>query len=122
MISDGLEAADARMYARSRCHHQRQQNLIGPRRIVHAHFHRIKMAAHVRRIDVRDGHIEPRAWTANFLGRRHNRLRAAENLAHGVAAGHVPQRAVFEFSGGSDNRALAVAFNNFRIAAQRGDE
>ena len=80
------------------------------------------MAAHIRGVDVRDGDIETRAWSANFFGGGDDRLRAAENFPHGVAARNVPERAVFEFASRADDRTLAIAFHDFGIAAQRGHE
>ena len=68
------------------------------------------------------GHVEPRSRAADLLGRRHDRLGAAQDLAHRIAAGNVPERAVFEFAGRPDDRALAVAFDGFGVAAERGDQ
>ena len=71
---------------------------------------------------MRDGHIEAGAGAANLLGGRDDGFRVAQDLAHGVAAGHVPQGAVLELAGGADDGALAVALDDFGIAAQRGDQ
>jgi len=47
-----------------------------------------------------------------------NRLGVAEQLAHRVAAGHVPQGAVLKLARGADDRALAEALDRFGIAAE----
>ena len=58
----------------------------------------------------------------DLLGRRHDRHRAAERLAHRIAAGDVPERAVLDLAGRADDGALAVALDRLRIAAERGDQ
>ena len=63
-----------------------------------------------------------RAETADLLGRWNDRLGVAEQLAHGVAARHVPKRTVFELAGCPDDGALAVAFDHLRVAAKRIDQ
>ena len=103
-------------------HHQGQKNFVGARCVGDAHFHGVEVAAHVGGVDVRDRNIEARAGAANFFCGGDDRFCAAENFAHGVATGNVPERTVFQFAGLADNCALAVAFDDFGIAAERGDE
>src|SRR5258708_39130463 len=110
------------MHTRSGRHPEREQNVIGARSIRNAYLHRIKMAADVGGVDMGNWNVEARARTANLLRRRHNRLRAPEHVTHSVAAGHVPERPVFELSGRAHDRSLAVALDNFWIAAQPGYE
>jgi len=107
------------MDARASGHHQRQQKFVGFRSVGDTDFHRIEMAAHVGSIDVGDGHVEARAGAAHFFGGSHDGFGVAENFAHGIAPGDVPQRAVLEFSCLADDGALPVSFHNFRIAAER---
>jgi len=52
----------------------------------------------------------------------HDRLGVAEQLAHRVAAGHVPQGAVLKLARGADDRALAEALDRFGIAAERCEQ
>ena len=47
---------------------------------------------------------------------------AFERFAHRIAAGHVPEGAVFQFARRPDDRSLAVAFYHVRIAAERRHE
>src|SRR3954468_13652888 len=107
----GFESAHTGMDSWSCGHDQRQQNLIRSGRIIDTDFHRVEMAANVRGIDVRDGHIEACARSSDFLGGGHNRFRTTQHLAHAIAARHVPQRAVLEFAGRSHNCAFAVALD-----------
>ena len=83
---------------------------------------RVEMAADIGRVDVGDRDVEAAAETADLLCRRHDRLGVAEQLAHRVAARHVPERAVLELARLADDGALAVALDHLRIAAQRIDQ
>ena len=69
-----------------------------------------------------DRNVEPRARPADLLGRRHDGLGVAQQLAHRVAARHVPQRAMLELAGLADDGALAVGLDRLRIAAERRDQ
>src|SRR5579872_5910484 len=117
-----FQSPNPRMYARARRHHQSQQNFVGARCVVDTHFHRVEVTPHIRRVDMRDRNIEPRSRPPNFFRRRYNRFRSAEHLAHRISAGHMPQCAVLQLSRRAHNRALAVAFNNFRVTAESNDE
>ena len=110
------------MNARALGHGKDVDDLVRPRRVGHADLHGIEMAAHVGGIDMAEGHVEPGAEPADLFRRRHDRLGIAEPLAHRVAAGHMPQRAVFQFSADADNGALAIAVDGGRVAAQRRDQ
>src|SRR6202043_2113304 len=114
----GLQAANASVNAGAGRHDECQQKLVGARRVVESDLHGVEVAAHVGRVDVGDGHVEASAGTTDFLGGGDDRLGATENFTHGIAAGDVPQGAVLDFSGTADDRALAVAFDCFRIAAE----
>src|SRR5579864_7066944 len=103
-----FEAADAGMHAGAGGHHQREQNFVRARGIIDPNFHRVEMTAHVRGVDVGDGHVEPRAQTADFFCGRHDRLRATENFAHRISARHMPQSSMLDLSCRSDDRALAI--------------
>src|SRR6266853_5505470 len=118
----GFETADPGVNARASGHYQGEQNFVGAWGIGQADFHGVEMTSYIRSIDVRDGYIEPCARAANLLRGRHDRFRVAQNFAHSVAAGYVPQRTVLEFAGGADDSPLAIAFHNLGISAQRGDE
>src|SRR5712691_11945224 len=80
------------------------------------------MAAHVGGIDVRDGNVEARAWCADFFRGRDDRFCAAENFAHGIATRDVPQGSMLEFAGSTDDRSLAVAFDDLSVSTQCGDQ
>src|SRR5262249_26078299 len=67
-------------------------------------------------------HVETRAGTAHLLARGHDRLGPAQDLAHAVAAGRVPERAVLEFAGAADDGALAIGLDVLRRDAERGDQ
>src|SRR5437868_2003799 len=70
-----LEPADARVDARTCAHGQDVDQLVRQRRTGYAYFHGVEIAAHVRRVDVRERDIQARARRADFLGRRHDRKR-----------------------------------------------
>ena len=99
-----------------------EQDLVRPRTVAHADLHGVEMAAHIGRVDMAERHVEPRAERADLGRRRHDRLGAAEPVAHRVAAGHMPQRAMLQLACRADDRALAVAVDLLRVAAQRIDE
>src|SRR5580704_10544172 len=80
------------------------------------------MTSYVGSIDVRNGHVEPSAGTAHFLGRSYNRFRVSKNLTHSIATGYVPQGTMLEFAGCADNGSLTVAFDDFGVSAQCDDE
>jgi hypothetical protein len=123
------EAAHACVHACAGAHRQHQHDLVGARRPGHAHFDGIEVAAHIAGVDVCQRHVERGTGRTDLLGARHDgqciaalagglalgiRGRIAlpaEQFAHRIAAGHVPQRAVFELAGGADDRALAVALD-----------
>ena len=98
-------------------HYQREQNLIGPRGVGQADLHGVKMTPHVRSVNVRNWHVEPSARAAHFFRRSYDRFCISKNLAHRVAAGHMPQGAVLDLSGGADNRSLTKPFDDFGISA-----
>src|SRR6516162_8417283 len=110
------------MHTRPGRHHQGQHELIGPGSIGNADFHGIEMASYVRGVDVCDGNIEARARAAHLLCRGHNGFRAAQDLAHCVSAGDVPQRTMLEFARFTNDGALAITFDRFRIATERGNQ
>src|SRR6267154_5487664 len=110
------------MDARSGGHHEGEQNFIGARSISESDFHGIEMTAYVGRIDVRDGDVEARAEGSDFLCGGDDRLRAPKNFTHRVAAGDVPQSAVLDFAARSDDRTLAIAFDNRRVSTQSGNQ
>ena len=56
---------------------------------------------------------------ADLGRRRDDRVRALEQVAHAVAAGHVPERAVLELAGQADQRALAVGLDPAGAAERR---
>src|SRR5277367_6605773 len=114
-----FQAADAGMYPCSGGHHQREQNFVGLRSISNTDLHCIEMTSYVRGVDMGDGNVETSSRTADFFSRRDDRLCSAEHVTHGIAAGNVPERAVFKLSGRAHNRALAVTLNQFRVATQR---
>ena len=68
-----------------------------------------------------DRHVDRRAGSADLGRRRHDRMRSLEQVAHAVAAGHVPERAVLELAREADQRALAVGLDAAR-AAERLDQ
>src|SRR5258706_4637562 len=103
-------------------HHQGQQDPIGAGSVGQSYLHGIEMTSHVGGVDVCYGNIEASAGAAYFFRRGDDCFRAAKNLAHGVASGDVPQSAMLEFSSCADDGALAVAFDDFRVSAERGDE
>jgi hypothetical protein len=116
-----LKAAAATMAvaAERNAHGQREDDLVGAGRIVDAHFHAAEMAAHVGRIDMAQRDIEPRPHAADLDRRGHEGGRLAQQLAHRIAARHMPQRAMFQLAGRADNGALAIGFDRPRVAAQR---
>src|SRR5215471_14426747 len=117
-----LESADARMHARPGGHDERKQNLVGAGSVADANFHRVKMAADVGCIDVSDRNIEPSAGPPDFLRGGNDGFCIAENLAHRVSPGNMPQRAVLQFASGADDCAFTVAFDRFRVSAQPFDK
>src|SRR2546426_10348638 len=76
----GLEAADAGMDAGTCSHYESEQHFICPWGISKANFHGIEVTPHVRGVDVRNRHIEPRPWAAHFLRSCHDRLGVFQNL------------------------------------------
>src|SRR5882672_2492847 len=115
----GLQAAGAGVDAWASGHDQGQENFVGARGVGDADFHGIEVAANVRGVDVRDGHVEAGARAAHFFCRSHDGFGVAEDLAHAVAAGGMPESAVFELSGSAYDRAFAVALDGFGISSQR---
>src|SRR5262249_3202753 len=83
-------------------------------------FHSVEMASYIRGVDVSDGHVEASARAAHFLGGSDDGFGVSKNLAHGVAAGHVPEGAVLDFTGSADDSSLTVALDGFDISAQGG--
>ena len=104
-------------------HRDDQSDLVGRRRTGHAHLDGVEMAAHVAALMLVSGTSSARragrpSWST---ARSTARCRAgrssprpclavgvavalpAEQLAHRVAAGHMPQRAVLELAGGADD-------------------
>src|SRR3982751_7028678 len=69
------------------------------------------MAADIGGVDVPERNHEPRARTADGLRRRNDRLGLTEHLAHALAAGLVPDRAVLELAILADDDALAIGFD-----------
>src|ERR1019366_1642436 len=65
--------------------------------------------------------VDRRAGRADLGRRGDDRMRAFEQVAHAVAAGHMPERAVLELAGKADQRALAVTLDP-RRAAERFDQ
>src|SRR6185503_11067751 len=117
-----LEPADPRVNAWSGGHYQGQHYFIRAGRIGKPHFYSIEMAAHVRGIDMRDRHVEPRSRAADLLGRRHDRFGAAQGLAHSVSSRDMPERAVLDFAAGADDSALAVSLDRLGITAECLDQ
>src|SRR5439155_24962816 len=113
-----LEAADARMNAPAGRHHQHEDDFIRMRGSWYAYLHRIEMRAHIGGVDMGDRHIELGARPADLLRRWNDGLGAAQHLAHGVAAGHMPERAVLKLAGRADDRAPAIGLDFFAIAGQ----
>ena len=68
-----------------------------------------------------DRHVETRAEGADLHRRGHDGARLAESLAHGIAARHVPQRAVLDLAFRPDDGALAVAVDRGTLA-ERADQ
>ena len=92
-----------------------------PRGVGDAHLHGVEVAADVGGVDVAEGDVEGGAG-AGDLGRGGDDGAAlAEELAHGVAAGDVPEGAVLELARLADDGALAVAVDAV-AAAEGGDE
>ena len=120
-FTNNIPQRDGGMHARAGRHHQHEQEFVGARRVGDAHFHRVEMAAHIGRIDVRDGNVEPRAGTADLLGGGHDRLGIAQRPAHRITAWHMPQRAMLDLAGGTDDRAFAVALDEL-LSAKGCDE
>src|SRR6185369_14608168 len=69
-----------------------------------------------------DRHIKPGSRATNFFGGSYDGFRVAQNFAHGIAAGHMPQSSVLDFASRADDGTLAVSLDNFGISAQRGDQ
>src|SRR5581483_7608820 len=105
------QPADARVWSPAGRHNETKRNLIAPRRIPERHLRRAEMTAHITRVDVAQWDHEARARASDGLGRRHNRLGLTEHLTHALAAGFVPDGAVFEFPVFTDDDALAVGFD-----------
>src|SRR3954463_3662096 len=79
------------------------------------------MAADAGGGDVSERHHEPRARTADGLRRRNDRFGLTEHLAHALAAGLVPDRALPELPALADDDALAIGFD-LRGAADLRDQ
>src|SRR6478672_394807 len=79
------------------------------------------MAADIGGVDMAERDHEPRARTADGLRRRNDRLGLTEHLAHALAAGLVPDRAVLELAVLADDDALAIGFD-LRGAAELRDQ
>src|ERR1700730_17858961 len=94
----GLEAAHAGVNARACSHHECEEHLVGAGGIGHSDFHGVEMTSYIRSVDVRDGHVKPGAGAADPFGRCYDGFRVAQNLAHCVAAGYVPQGTMLEFA------------------------
>src|SRR5262249_40926573 len=108
------QAAHPLVHAWPARHDEHINQFIGRRGAGDVHLHRVEMAAHIARIDVRDRHVEPRPGSAHLLGRRHDRLGAAQHFPHGIAPGHMPQGPVFDLAVAANDRAFAVAFDLLR--------
>src|SRR5215208_2297645 len=92
-------------------HDEDQRYLVRARSIRHTDLHGIEMTAHIGGVDMRHRHVETRARPTHLLRRGHDGLRIPEDLAHGVAARHVPERPMLELPGSADDCALAVALD-----------
>ena len=79
------------------------------RRVRDADLDGVEMAAHVRRVDMRDWNIEARTRPGYFFGGRHDRHRTAEGLPHRVAARDVPERPMLDLTRRADEILLALA-------------
>src|SRR3546814_4232846 len=88
---------------RSRGHRQDEHRLVGLRRARHADLDGAEVPAHVRGVDVGDRHVNPRAGAADFLGRGHDGLGIAQPFSHGIAARHMPERAVLQLACAADD-------------------
>src|SRR5882672_4425935 len=99
-------------------HDQRQQNFIRAWSVGQADFHRVEVAADVGGVDVRDGHVKTSSGATNFLGGSDNCLRSAKHFAHRVASGDMPECAVFDLAGRSDDCAFSVTFYLLGIATE----
>ena len=76
------------------------------------------MAAHIRRVDMRDRHIQPPPHARDLFGRGHNRIGVIQQFAHRIAAGRMPQRAVFELSGLAHHSTFSITFDVISTAKQ----
>src|SRR3546814_7671191 len=66
--------------------------------------------------------VNPRAGAADFLGRGHDGLGIAQPFSHGIAARHMPERAVLQLACAADDSSLAEAGDTLRVSAQHVDE
>src|SRR6185369_13406814 len=93
------QSANAGVRPRAGRHRDHEQHLVGPRRVGDAHLDGVEMAAHISRDAVVDRDVDRTAHSTDLGRRRHDRMRALEQVAHAVAAGDVPERAVLELAG-----------------------
>ncbi len=67
------------------------------------------------------GYIQIAPHPDNFLCGRHNRIRRVQHLAHGVSAGGMPKRTMFQFTLFPDHCPFTISFDLVRTAQKRNE-
>src|SRR5437773_8875097 len=87
----------------------REHDLVGARRVVEPHLHRVVVGAHERRVLEVERDVDRRAGAAELLGRGDDGLAPADRRAKGRAELRMKQRGgVLVFASLADDRGLAV--------------
>jgi hypothetical protein len=90
-------------------HHERDQDLVRPRRVGHPDLHRVEVGPDERRVLEVKRHVDRRTRSAELLGRRNDRLAATHRGAERRPQGRMKDgRRVLVLAVGADDSRLAV--------------
>ena len=110
-----LQTTDARQRPAAVGDDDADHDLVGTRRVGHARFHRVEVAAHEGGVLVTERHVDGGAEAAALVGRRHERGTFFDGLAQRRAELRVQDRGgVFQLAG--FDRRIGAGFTEIMVA------